>query len=52
MIFPNGYASTDGWTILGASFDKQIAENLLAYIKTTTFEIVVRACCSDGMTGI
>lgn len=51
-IFPAGYASTDGWTILGASTNRQIAENLLSYIKTKTFKIVVRACCSDGMSNI
>ena len=51
-IFPSGYASTDGWTILGASNSEQIAKNLMKYIETKTFKINVRAFCSDGMTGI
>ena len=51
-IMPSGYASTDGWTILGASTNENIIKNLLKYTKTAVFRINLRAFCSDGMSNI
>lgn len=51
-ILPSGYASTDGWAILGASKNENIIKNLLKYTKTGVFRINLRTFCSDAMQGI
>lgn len=51
-IIPSGYASTDGWSILGAFKNELYARNLFTYTKTKIFRMCVRIRCSDGMTGL